>query len=395
MNKSLKVLFVLIPGLNPNAGGVQHTTIKLGKYFSNQNIQVGYFSFAKDGHVEPEFGTLFHVSETGEDKNKDNIEELFTVLERFKPDIVINQMPYEASLRNALMHKKEQLSYILIGCLRNSLFCVKNNLAQTAKSVFPHWLFNLINNPLGLNAYLQLHKWKHGNDLKKILDAHDYYILLTPPNQTELEYFIGNYKDHKVLSIPNSIPSVVSKSPSKDKSILYVGRLNTGQKRADLLVEFWEQAFELLPDWNFIIVGDGPYKEKMATIIKDKNLPRIQLEGFKKPEPYYKNASIFIMPSAFEGFPNVLLEAHSYGVVPVVFNSYPALPWIVQDQENALLVPPYNVNQMAKNVVELANDESKRIKMASAAIENAKQFTIDKVGKIWMDFFQEIKGLKH
>ena len=80
-----------------------------------------------------------------------------------------------------------------------------------------------------------------------------------------------------MLSIPNSIPSVVRAPGQKEKIILHVGRLNIQQKRSDLLLKVWGKVFPMLPDWEFVIVGDGEYKEQLELEIKSKNLPRVKI----------------------------------------------------------------------------------------------------------------------
>ena len=46
---------------------------------------------------------------------------------------------------------------------------------------------------------------------------------------------------------------------------------------------------------------------------------------------YYRRSVIFCITSAFENFPNSLVEAQSYAAIPVVFNFYPVASWIVEE----------------------------------------------------------------
>ena len=160
------------------------------------------------------------------------------------------------------------------------------------------------------------------------------------------------------------------------------------QKRSDLLLKAWEKLADQLPDWRMIVVGDGPYYQEMSKIIAEKQIPRISLEGYQKPEPYYQRAGIFLMTSAYEGFPNVILEAQSYGCVPVAYDSYPALSWIVNDQEDARLVPAYDGEEMTSRVVALASNVEQLKVMQQNALNNARQFTIEEVGQQWLRFFE-------
>lgn len=386
----MKILFTLTPAFNPNDGGVQRTTFKLGKRFTELGHEVYYFSTSDKGHVPPKYGELCHSKESGGVNNSKNINQLADFLKDVKPDIVINQMPYEAPLREELERQKEILEFVLLGCLRNSLFSFKSNMEDILKQSLPSWIHTLTNNSI-VHSFVQWrHKIKHGKDLKKIIDAHDRFILLTPPNRKELNYFIGDYKKEKVIAIPNSIPDVYRDEMKKEKIILHVGRINIQQKRSDLLLDFWERCFERLPDWKFVIVGDGPYKSTLEDDLAKRKLPRVYLEGYQKPEPYFLKAPIFMMPSAYEGFPNTLLEAQSFGCVSAVFNSYYALDWIVNDEKDTILVEPFDISSMADRVVELINNEEKTQQMSAAALNNVERFTVNKVGNIWQSLFEEL-----
>lgn len=386
----MKVLFTLTKSINPTDGGVQNTTFKLGKFFTENGLDVYYFSTKQQNHVSSKYGRLFHALEPGGAKNRNNIVQLKEKIHEIKPDIVINQMPYEEALRNVLFEEKSILKYKLLACLRNSLFSFKNNAIDITKGFVPALLHRLVETKISENLIQKRHSIKHGNDLRKILDQNDYFILLAPPNKTELNYFIGDYCSEKVVCIPNSIPSVCNTLPGKKRILLFVGRLNIQQKRADLLLPLWKIVLNHLPNWEFKIVGSGDLLSKLQDEIKKERIPRVSCEGYQKPAEYYKEAPLFVMPSAYEGFPNVILEAQSYGCVPIAFDSYSALGWIVNDQEDSVLVPPFDLNVMASEIKKMALDDGKRITAAEKALQNARNFTIDRVGMQWLTFFDQI-----
>lgn len=388
--EQLKIFFTLTVSFNPNEGGVQRSTFKMGKYFHEQGHKVYYFSLEKEGHVNAEFGSLLFSDESGGINNQSNRVQLTQLLDDIKPNIVINQMPPEKELRNLLFESKKVLKFKLIGCLRNSLFKVKDDLRFTAKNALPNVIFTLFDHKLGLWFLFKVYKVKFRLRLRDVLKKHDYYVLLAPPNKIELEYYVGKYCAEKVFIIPNSIPFVDSEESVKEKIILHVGRLTIEQKRSDLLLPIWKQIQSRLPDWKFLIIGDGDYKSEMEEQIVSENIKNVELKGFKSPEEYYQKASLFVMTSAFEGFPNVILEAQSYGLVTFAFNTYQVLPWLVNDKKDSILIKPYDIDEMADRIIDLVEKPKDLEKMSCNALNNADQFTIDNVGKIWVDFFNKI-----
>lgn len=386
----MRILFTMTPAFNPNDGGVQRTTYKLGKYFTEQGIEVSYFSTRHKGHVNAEFGTLYHAKVDGGQSNSIIIDYLKHVVKEVSPTFVINQMPYETNLTNALAQLKSEMGFTLLGCLRNSLFNFKNNVRDRMMQMMPTPIFKMMDNQLGLKIVQKRHRIKHKKDLVEILDKHDRFILLAPPNRVELEHFVGDYKNEKVLAIPNSIPEIYQGTEPKEKIVLHVGRLNIPQKRSDLLLDFWENCYKQLPDWKFVIVGDGPYKQELENDLKKRKLDRVYLEGYQQPESYYRKAAVFMMPSAYEGFPNTILEAQSFGCLPLAYNSYLALDWIVNHNIDACLIPPFDSKKMASELVSIIENSNKLETMQVAAKLNAGRFTIEEVGKLWLTLFKEI-----
>ena len=392
MNK-LKILFTMTPPFNPNDGGVQQTTFKLGKKFTELGHDVYYFSMSNLGNIEVDYGQLKFASNQNGVDSQLNLKELREYVYTIKPDFVINQMPYEFKMSELLSKEKEKLKYILLGCLRNSLFSVKNNTRDVSKLVLPNFIFKIFDNKIGLFILLQAHRFKHKKQLKKILDLHDKFILLAPPNRDELKYFVGSYKQNKVSVISNSIPSVFNEDIKKEKIILHVGRLNIPQKRSDLLLPFWKEVCDKLKDWEFVIVGDGPYGETMRQEIIKNKIPRVKMIGYQKPEEWYKRSSIFVMTSAFEGFPNVILEAQSFGCVSLAYKSYDAISWIVNNNKDAILIEPYKIKEMSDSVLLLTKDENKLKSMAIEAKRNASKFVIDNIALDWIKLFKSQKKL--
>ncbi|MEL6655588.1 MAG: glycosyltransferase [Bacteroidota bacterium] len=391
----MKILLVMTPSFDATKGGVQRIVEKIGGYFASQGHQVYFYSTKNSGHIAPHYGTLEHAQEPGGPDNAANLTHLRAVLQKYQPDVVLNEMPYEHGLRRTLKAAKEELGFLLLGCLNNSLFSVKNNLAKYATEVLPGWAGRLLNNALGHRLLLAYHKRKHSRDLQAILEDNDLFVLPTASqaNVDELRYFVGDFGADKVAGIPNSIPGFrLDQVAKKEKVLLYVGRLNNSQKRSDLLLPVWRELVDQLPDWKFEIVGDGPYLQELRKQLAKAPVDRVYLRGFQVPTEYYERAAIFIMPSSYEGFPSVLLEAQSNGVIPVAFDSYPALSWIVNDGQDACLIPAFNTTEMAAAILRLAQDEKSRARMREACRTNARRFTIDQVGEQWLELFEKYTG---
>jgi len=384
----MKILIVQTPSFNPNIGGVQRITFNLGKYFTLNGYEVSYFSFRSSGHINAEFGKLYHPEEsTGVLKN---IHVLEWVIKKVQPNVIINQMPYEKPI-SSLLSKLDRNKIKIFGCIHNSLFSFKSNVGHIMRETLPKPFGNILATQPFKQLPLSYHKLKHRKDLKEILHAHQTLILYTPPNLEELKYFVNETELEKfnIDFMPNPVSDICKVLPEKEKTILHVGRINNMQKRSDLLLDFWEKVNKELPDWKFQILGDGPYMTTLKSDLNNRKLPNVEILGFQKPENYFKRASVFMMPSAYEGFPNTIIEAFSCGCPVLAFDSYMALSWIVEHGNTGYLAKPFDTSELAAYCTNLVNDNNQLVKMQKAALSCAEKFTLDKIGKKWISLFNE------
>ena len=379
-----RIMIVLTPAFVPTAGGVQMSTAKMARWFSSVGHEAKIFSFAAGGHELPEYAEFAHAETPGGSSLPENLECLIEAIRGFRPDVVINQMPYEHEVGDTLLKEKD---YLLLGCLRNTLFSVKGDLDGFIDRSLPRVLRLISRNPLGRALLLRRHRRSHAAELRRLLVTYDFFVMFGPPNLEELEYFLPAYDRSRIRLIPNSIPQVADVTSRKEKRLLWLGRVAHEQKRAELIFEVWRRVCRELPEWELDVVGDGPALEGLKHEASETGLSRIHFHGRQVPDDFYCRSAIFFMTSAFEGFPNTLVEAQSYGAIPVIFDSYPVASWIVDDGRSGFLVEPFDVEAMAARIVDLAR-HPERARFAEQSLKSARRFHIDRVGNMWQELFE-------
>lgn len=380
-----RIMFVLIPRFHPNEGGVQMTTYKLSKWLAEAGHLVGVFSFQKVGHIDQRFAEVFFPANSDSSPSDQSLDELRQALRRFQPDVVINQNPYRHAIGDALRKLNPPL---LLGCLRNSLFSVKNNLDLFASKILPNRVSTLLHNPLGRALLLSHHRRQHRHDLKMILATYDHFVMFAPQNMDELRFFVPDFEQSRIKLIPNSVPAVLDRVPRKDKRLLWLGRVVYHQKRADLILPLWEKVQAALPDWEFDVVGDGPASSDLNRIVSTTGIKGLTFHGRQKPDDFIHRSAIYVMTSAFEGFPNTLVEAQSFGAIPVLFNSFPVAEFIVSDGVDGALIQPFDLDAMAARIIAIAESEESS-ELAAGALRSARRFQIDTVGEQWLRLFDD------
>lgn len=226
----------------------------------------------------------------------------------------------------------------------------------------------------------------------------DLYMVLSQSFIKKFKEFTGiTHPDHlQVLTNPVTIDSSsydysLSK---KQKEIIYMGRIDYNQKRVYRVVDTWAKLEQKFPDWKLTIVGDGVERANIEKQVADYGLKRVSFEGFKQPKPYYERASILLLTSEYEGFPLVLAESMSFGVIPAVYNSYSAVGDIITDGKDGIVIPyhkeGYQADEAANMLATIMKDENKREQMALAAIEKSREYSVERIYQEWMKTFESL-----
>lgn len=170
----------------------------------------------------------------------------------------------------------------------------------------------------------------------------------------------------------------------KSKQIISVGRL-TYQKGFDMLCDVAKVVLKDNKGWKWLILGDGEDKDKLRSKIKEYGLEnKLILKGnVSNVEEYYKNSSLYVMTSRFEGLPMTLLEAKTYKLPIVSFNCLTGPSEIVKNNINGYLINPENVEAMSNKLNILINDENKLKEFSNNAQIDIEKFKLQPIIERW------------
>lgn len=193
----------------------------------------------------------------------------------------------------------------------------------------------------------------------------------------------------KVFSIANPLTYPIQKDIlNKEKIVLYVARMDMGQKRPDRMIKIWKRIYKKFPDWKLIVIGDGKHKKKVLQM--SKGIGNISFLNQTDPRTYYEKASILCLTSNYEGWPMVLAEAMSFGVVPIAFNSFAALDDMVAD--NIQKAVPFSINDFCKRLTTIMGNSALRTKLKDRGFEIVKNFTVESIADQWENEFQLLQN---
>ena len=182
-------------------------------------------------------------------------------------------------------------------------------------------------------------------------------------------------------------------SKCNNHTVLWTGRLSD-EKNPVEAVEAFDFVIKAIPDAKLSILGTGDKRitAKVKAAIKDKKLNNsIIMQGFHKDvKQYYKNASIFMLTSNYEGFPLSLQESMMAGLPTVMYE----LPYLtmVKDNPSISTVKPHDTRGIASAIIELFLNDSKRKakgKEARAYIESLSHYDYE---SIWNSIINSVRS---
>lgn len=170
--------------------------------------------------------------------------------------------------------------------------------------------------------------------------------------------------------------------------LLAVGRFSE-EKNFTTLVALFARLAPRHPEWDLVILGDGPLRAAVCAQAEQGGLTeRIFFPGrVGNVGDWYARASLYAMSSHFEGFPNTLVEAMTYGLPAVSFDCDTGPRDIIRHGVDGFLVPPGDAAAMEAALDSLMRDAALRAQFAVRATEARERFSMDKISRMWEALF--------
>jgi D-inositol-3-phosphate glycosyltransferase len=219
---------------------------------------------------------------------------------------------------------------------------------------------------------------------KQLLEQAHSIVATSPQEKADLENLVSQIGNIDIIPCGTNVSTFrpISKSDArkqlgisaKEKVVLYVGRFDkrkgietlvraTGELRSQL-----EQGEEIDPqNLKLLVVGgsdpqeaDGAERRRIEGIVAELDLTAntdfVGMVGHDRLALYYTAADVCVIPSHYEPFGLVAIEAMACGT-PVVASEVGGLKFTVISEETGLLVPPHDVSKFAHAIGRILTDE--------------------------------------
>ncbi|WP_424940520.1 glycosyltransferase family 4 protein [Aliiroseovarius sp. S253] len=179
-------------------------------------------------------------------------------------------------------------------------------------------------------------------------------------------------------------PDHPAQPDSSGNRLVAVGRLDK-QKGFDVLLQAMVSIVDALPDVSLTIHGEGQERQALEALRSELNLEdHVALPGASpSPGAWLSEADLLVMPSRFEGFPNVLAEATVSGLPAVSTDCDFGPREIILEGENGVLVPVDDAPALANAVIQLMQDSALRAHMSKQATINRDRLAPERILADW------------
>lgn len=219
--------------------------------------------------------------------------------------------------------------------------------------------------------------WDH---LRRI--TYRFADVVTANSHGTLEALAAFVPRSKLAFVPNPLSVPQDGETPRRPIVLAVGRLHH-QKGFDVLLDAFAEA--ALQGWRLAVVGDGGLRQPLMDQAAGLGISdRVDWMGrVDDPMPLYREASVFALPSRYEGTPNALLEAMASGCACIVSDASPGPLEYVRHGVSGIVTAAESVRDLAGALDRLAGDAELRSTLGQGARKAVAALDIDSVLAQW------------
>lgn len=370
------ILFIEL-ALNPTGGGVQRVSYILGEGLYRKGFNTWYAFHEKMSDtnlVQNDRKLIFDINSSPQ-----NILEVFSsFIENNSIEILFCQNVYSVKMCNVYREIKEKFHVKIVACLHANpdRTTNKNSFRLTPfriylKDIFKTVYFNIVGDP-----FIE--------EMKRVYSISDRYVLLSKRFIPIFTNIVKPNDTSKLIGINNPCSFMEYKVDKKNDILLVVARMAEGQKRISNILKVWNHLFRKYKSWRLIVVGNGKDLDYYKKYVKRNNIERVEFVGASdNVQQFYSISKIFLMTSIWEGLSMTLIEAQSFGCVPVAFDNFAALHDIINGS-NGAIVKSNNLDEYINVVDDLMSHDAKLNKMSEQAINSSRHnFNTDKILDEW------------
>jgi glycosyltransferase involved in cell wall biosynthesis len=330
--KKSKIAFV-IPNLN--SGGAERVFVNYIRSLNKEKFEIILILIEKSGPFLELIPDYVQIIDLEGKRTRYSFVKLYKCVKKLNPGMIVSTTNY----LNILLL---MISFFISNNIKICLYEPSMPSAQFGTNHFPRY-------------YLWL--------MKIFYRFSDYIIAQTEEMKSEIERYYSSPKEEIIVTINPLDTNLIqeqllnSHNPYNNKkiNIIVSGRISKEKGHRFLLKSYMEvvktnKKFKL----NILgRIGNQKYFEELNTFVSDNNLEEyVEFIKFKtNPFPYYKYADVLVLPSEWEGLPNVVLEALYLQTPVIVTDCVPYFYELIDEGKNGYIVKYGDENNLADKIL--------------------------------------------
>lgn len=259
-------------------------------------------------------------------------------------------------------------------------------------------------------AISTIHGWTAVNRLSKIwvYNLLDRYFL----KKLEAIVFVNSSNTSSIIHknkycVENGIPEINVDSNTVDASdvalihpqghnkftIGCISRLSE-EKGVGILIEAVCLLAKENPEIQLVVIGDGILTNELQALCDERRIGKhVIFLGYRHDAYHYLPLfDVFVLPSLTEGLPITILEAMQASI-PIVATSVGAIPQVLEDGNNGLVVEANSPEALAKAILDVKHSpEEAKLRASNARCAVFERYSSDKMALQYINIYQEVIG---
>jgi len=358
-NKIPRKISIISPSLN--MGGIECALVVLANHFAKKGCRVAFISCLSGSH----FYTLNPAIKLVENSNKRKTGYLNAIIFYLKLCLFIRKKIMEIDPQTVLVFGDWFSPLVLLALYKTKFpVYISDRTSPDYKLRFPipwlkRWLYPKSAGFIAQTQRAALYKYS----------------------------MFGNRLNIRV--IPSAIREVILfPKISREKIILYVGRF-AWEKGPERLIRAFRPVAQRY-DWQLHMAGSGPLLDSMKQLSAELNIRNqvVFYDKVREIDILYAKASIYVLPSLIEGFPNSLCEAMAAGLPCICFESIPHEEIFVNVNQG-IVIPDDDLGKLTNVLVQLIENKEFRDQLGTIAKAIRTRLNVESIGDQVKNFIFE------